>query len=58
MTLTIPGTVCWPVHRVAMSDRYSDGLSTIEREWSLEMVCDACDILDAYDDALADAEKG
>ena len=58
MTLTIPGHLCWVIHRVATSDRYRDGLATIEERWSLEMVADANDILDAYDDAVAAAGEG
>jgi len=54
----IPGRVCWPVWRVATSDRFKDGLDAIETRWSLEMVCDANDILDAFDDAAAAAAAG
>lgn len=51
----IPGRLCWPVWRVAASEWFSDGLDVIETRWSLEMVCDANDILDAFDDAAAAA---
>lgn len=59
MTLSVPGHLCWPVWRVAASERFSDALHTIETEWSLAMVADANDVLDAFDDAIAAAaEKG
>jgi len=37
---------------VATSERFRDGLDVIETRWSLEMVADANDVLDAFDDAL------
>lgn len=52
MSLAIPGRLCWPVWRVATSERFRDGLDVIETRWSLEMVADANDVLDAFDDAL------
>lgn len=59
MTLSVPGTLCWPVWRVATSERFADPLHVIETEWSLAMVADANDVLDAFDDAIAAAaEKG
>ena len=59
MSLTVPGTLCWPVWRVATHERFRDGLDVIETRWSLEMVADANDVLDAFDDAIAAAaEKG
>lgn len=54
----IPGRLCWPVWRVATSDRFKDGLDAIETRWSLQMVADANDVLDAFDDALAAREGG
>lgn len=51
--LSIPGRVCWPVWRVATSERMRDPLDVIETRWSLAMVADANDILDAFDDAAA-----
>jgi len=48
--LVIPGGLCWPIHRIATSGRYTDGLTTIEERWTLQMVADACDVLDAFDD--------
>jgi len=45
------------VWRVATHERMRDPLAVIEREWSLEMVCDANDVLDAFDDALAAATE-
>jgi len=57
VTVQIPGRLCWPVHRVATSGLYTDGLWTIEHRWTLEMVVDACEVCDAIDDARAQAAE-
>lgn len=44
--------------RVATSERFGDPLVVIETQWTLAMVADANDILDAFDDAMAEAQAG
>jgi hypothetical protein len=44
-------------HRVATSGHYRDGLADIEERWTLEMLVDAYDVCDAYDDAAAEAAE-
>lgn len=57
--MRIPGRLAWPVHRVATSGLYPDGLAVIEAAWTLDMVVDACEVCDAIDAArVAAAEKG
>lgn len=51
MTLKLPATVCWPIHRVATSGKYQDSLREIEMEWSLTDLWDANAVLDAMTDA-------
>lgn len=57
MTVRVPGHLCWPVHRVATSGHYPDGLAVIEGAWTLEMVADACAVCDAIDDARVAAAE-
>jgi len=57
VTVTIPGHVCWVIHRVATSGIYPDGLATIESRWTLDMVVDASEVCDAIDDARAQAAE-
>ena len=57
MIVRVPGRLCWPVHRVATSGHYPDGLAVIEERWTLAMVVDACDVCDAIDEARAEAIK-
>ncbi len=57
MTVRIPGRLCWPVHRLATSGLYPDGLATIESDWTLEMVVDACEVCDAIDAARVEASE-
>jgi hypothetical protein len=53
----VPGRLCWPVHRVAVSGDYPDGLHTILTCWTLEDVVDANAVIDALAAARA-APKG
>lgn len=55
--LTIPGHIPWPVHRVATSGYYHDALSDIMTRWSLSDVMDANEVIDAYEDAKAQAQE-
>jgi len=55
VSVTVPGHLCWPVHRVATSGLYPDGLWTIEHRWTLADVCDASEVCDAIDEARAAA---
>ena len=57
VTLTIPGGLCWPIWRVATHERFRDGLDVILGRWTLEMVVDANDVADAFDDAAAEAAE-
>lgn len=57
MTLTIPSRIPWPLHRVATSGHYPDGLATIAERWTLEMLCDAWVVCDELDAARARALK-
>lgn len=45
----MPKDVCWLIHRVATSKRYSSGLIEIQTQWSLDDVMDAIEVLDMYD---------
>jgi hypothetical protein len=45
------------VWRLATHEKVRDTLDTIETRWSLEMVRDANDVCDAYDDAAAEAAE-
>lgn len=47
----MPPGVYWPVHRVATSGRYHDSWHTIMNDWTIADVFDACDVIDALDDA-------
>lgn len=58
MTVTIPSRILWPLHRVATSGYYSDGLHTISERWTLADVVDAWEICDALDAAKARALRG
>lgn len=53
--MQIPGRLCWPVHRVATSGHYPDGLAAIEERWTLSMLVDAHEVCDALDDARSEA---
>lgn len=55
MTVTIPSRIPWPLHRVATSGYYPDGLHTITNAWTLADVVDAWEVCDALDSAKADA---
>lgn len=55
MTLEIPARVPWALHRIATSRRYTDSLHTIATEWSLVDLYDAHAVLDALEDAEAQA---
>lgn len=55
MTVTIPSRIPWPLHRVATSGYYPDGLAIISGRWSLEMLVDAWEVCDAFDAAKARA---
>jgi len=55
--LRIPDGVAWPIHRVAVSRRYSDSLHVIETEWSLADVWRANAVLDAIEDAEQEQRK-
>ena len=58
MTVTIPSRIPWPLHRVATSGYYPDGLAIISGRWSLEMLVDAWEVCDAFDAAKARAIQG
>lgn len=58
MTVTIPSRIPWPLHRVATSGYYHDSLADISERWSLEMLVDAWEVADAFDDAKVRALKG
>jgi len=45
--------VCWPIHRIATSQRYASSLREIQLEWSVDDLMDAIEVLDMYD-LLAD----
>jgi hypothetical protein len=51
VTVTIPSRIPWPLHRVATSGYYPDGLAVISTQWSLADVVDAWEVCDAMDDA-------
>jgi hypothetical protein len=51
VTVTIPSRIPWPLHRVATSGYYPDGLAVIAERWSLEMLVDAWEMADIFDDA-------
>lgn len=55
MTLELPGDIAWPLHRIATSGKYHDSLHVIESEWSLLDLQQANEVLDAYEDAEAQA---
>lgn len=58
MSVTIPSRIPWPLHRVATSGYYPDGLAAISERWSLSDVVDAWEVADAFDDAKVRALKG
>lgn len=58
MTVTVPGHLCWPVHRIATAGVYTDPLATILDRWTLADVVDANAVIDALDEARARAAKG
>lgn len=58
MTITVPGHLLWPAHRVATSGHYHDTLEAILTRWSLADLVDAVAVCDALDDARAQAAKG
>jgi len=45
------------VHRVATSGYYNDSLTEIMTQWSLSDVVDANIVIDAYEDAKAEAQE-
>lgn len=45
--------MCWPIHRIATSQRYASSLREIQLEWSVDDLMDAIEVLDMYD-LLAD----
>lgn len=51
MTVTIPSRIPWPLHRVATSGYYPDGLHAIAERWTLADVVDAWEVCDALDAA-------
>lgn len=51
----MPKEVCWLIHRVATSRRYSSSLMEIQQQWSLDDVMDAIEVLDMYDQLDAEA---
>jgi hypothetical protein len=55
VTVTIPSRIPWPLHRVATSGYYPDGLAVISTQWSLADVVDAWEVCDAFDAAKARA---
>lgn len=57
MTITVPGHLFWPAHRVATSGHYHDTLEAILTRWSLADLVDAVAVCDALDDARAHAAK-
>lgn len=58
MSVTIPSRIPWPLHRVATSGHYPDGLHTISERWTLAELADAWEVCDALDDARARALRG
>lgn len=59
MTVTVPSRIPWPLHRVATSGYYPDGLHVIATQWTLEQLYDAWLICDAFDAArLPPAGRG
>lgn len=58
MTVTLPARIPWPLHRVATSGYYHDGLHTIATRWTLAEVVDAWEVCDALDGAKARALRG
>lgn len=55
MHFELPAEIEWALHRVATSGRYHDSLDTIATRWSLADLFDAHDVLDALEDAEAEA---
>lgn len=43
--------------RVATHERFRDGLDVILGRWTLEMVVDANDVLDAFEEAAVEAAE-
>lgn len=58
MTVQIPSRVPWPLHRVATSGHYPDGLATIASAWTLVDLVDAWEVADALDAAKLRAARG
>lgn len=61
MSVDVPAAVCWPIHRVATSQRYGASLLEIQTLWSLDDLMDAIEVLDMYavlDDRSAAASRG
>lgn len=57
MTLELPAHIPWALHRVATSRRYTDSLHAIATQWGLADVLDASDVLDAIENAEAEAAR-
>ena len=59
MTLTLSAEAAedWPAKRVATSGYYHDSFHTIMTCWSLRDVIDANELIDAYEDAKAEAAE-
>ena len=53
--MTIPSRIPWPLHRVATSGYYNDGLHVISTCWTLADVVDAWEVCDALDAAKVKA---
>ena len=53
----MPEGIWYPAHRIATSGKYTDPLHTIETEWSYVDVVLANRFLDAWEDAVAQADK-
>lgn len=49
MSVDTPKDVCWPIHRVATSERYCSSLLEVQTQWSLDDLMDAIEVLDMYD---------
>ncbi len=47
--MSIPPNIRWEVHRVATSQKYMSSLIEIQTQWSLDDVCDAHAVLDAFE---------
>lgn len=46
--MSVPKDVRWEVHRIATSSYYHASLIEVQRDWSMDDILDAHEVLDCY----------